>query len=187
MEGTGVRSKAATSATWREVVCGESGNGCRAPNEQSTRAKSGIRLRMPSQFGAADNRPREAIMTRRRTVGALTLAIMLGAGASGAWGHGEKDAPRGTPPEKLGKVDFTVSCNAAAQEEFNRAMALFHSFWFDPAKKSFSKVLQHDPECGMAHWGIAIMSMGNPFAWPPSLNALKVGAMASAESQRVGA
>ena len=142
---------------------------------------------MSSQFGTADNRPREAIMTRRRTVEALTLAIMLGAGASGAWGHGENDTPRGTPPEKLGKVDFPVSCNAAAQEEFNRAMALFHSFWFDPAKKSFSKVLQHDPECGMAHWGIAIMSMGNPFAWPPNPAALKAGASAMAEAKRVGA
>jgi hypothetical protein len=115
------------------------------------------------------------------------LAIMLGAGASGAWGHGEKDTPQGTPPEKLGKVDFAVSCNAAAQEEFNRAMALFHSFWFDPAKKSFSKVLRHDPECGMAHWGIAIMTMGNPFAWPPNPAALKAGSAAMAEAKRVGA
>src|SRR4030066_260802 len=142
---------------------------------------------MLSPFGAAGNRPREAIVTRKRTVGALTLAIMLGAGASGAWGHGEKDTPRGTPPEKLGKVDFPVSCNAAAQEEFNRGMALFHSFWFDPAKKSFSKVLQHDPECGMAHWGIAIMSMGNPFAWPPNPAALKAGASAVAGAERGGA
>ena len=126
-------------------------------------------------------------MTRGKTVGALTLIIMLGAGASGAWGHDEKDTPQGTPPEKLGKVNFAVSCNAAAQEEFNRAMALFHSFWFDPAKKAFSKVLQHDPECGMAHWGIAIMTMGNPFAWPPNPAALKAGASAMAEAKRVGA
>src|SRR4030066_1177436 len=142
---------------------------------------------MLSPFGAAGNRPREAIMTRRRTVGAWTLAIMLGAGASGAWGHDEKDTPRGTPHEKLGKVDFAVSCNAAAQEEFNRAMALFHSFWFDPAKKSFSKVLQHDPECGMAHWGIAIMSRGNPFGWPPTPAAASAGASARAEAKQLGA
>ena len=44
-------------------------------------------------------------------------------------------------------------------------MAMFHSFWFEPAKHSFTKVLEHDPECGMAYWGIAIMSMGNPFGW----------------------
>jgi tetratricopeptide (TPR) repeat protein len=84
-------------------------------------------------------------------------------------------------------VNFQVSCNASAQKEFNQAMALFYSFWFNPAIKSFSQVLQHDPECGMAHWGIAIMSMGNPFAWPPNPNALKAGAAAMAEAQRVGA
>jgi Tfp pilus assembly protein PilF len=142
---------------------------------------------MPSHLSAEESRPGEAIMIRSKTVAAMSLAIMLGAGASGAWGHGEKDTPAGSPPERLGKVDFPVSCNAAAQEEFNRAMALFHSFWFDPAKKSFSKVLEHDPECGMAHWGIAIMSMGNPFAWPPNPAALKAGASAMAEAKRVGA
>ena len=111
---------------------------------------------------------------------AWMLAMVLCVGVSGAGAQAGK-------PEKLGEVNFPVSCNDAAQKEFNRAMALFHSFWFDPAKKSFSKVLQHDPECGMAHWGIAIMSMGNPFAWPPNQNALKAAAAAMAEAQRVGA
>jgi hypothetical protein len=66
-------------------------------------------------------------------------------------------------------------------------MALFHSFGFGPAKESFAKVLEQDPQCGMAHWGIAIMSMGNPFAWPPNANALKAAAAAVVEAQRVGA
>ncbi|HQM30017.1 MAG TPA: hypothetical protein PLR20_11765 [Syntrophales bacterium] len=94
---------------------------------------------------------------------------------------------QGTPPEKLGEVNFLVSCNTAAQKEFNRAMALFHSFWFDPAKKSFSRVIEYDSGCGMAYWGIAFMSTGNPLAWPPNPNAMKAGAAAIAEAQRVGA
>ena len=118
---------------------------------------------------------------------ACTVAMLLGAVAPAPWAHGEGDTPRGTSPKKLGEVNFQASCNAAAQKEFNQAMALFHSFWFNPAIKSFSQVLQHDPECGMANWGIAIMSMGNPFAWPPNPNALKAGAAAMAEAQRVGA
>lgn len=89
--------------------------------------------------------------------------------------------------EQFGEVNFPVSCNAAAQQEFNRAMALFHSFWFDPAKASFARVLQHDPGCGMAHWGISIMSMGNPFTWAVNPNAAKAGAPAAAEAGRVGA
>jgi len=117
---------------------------------------------------------------------ALALTVVLGV-ARPAWAHGEDDRAQGKRPEQLGEVSFPVSCNAAAQTEFNRAMALFHSFWFDPAKASFAKVLEHDPECGMAHWGIAIMAMGNPFAWPSNPNAAKAGAPAAAEAQRVGA
>ncbi len=123
----------------------------------------------------------------KKTTGILWILVMLLIVATpGAYAH-EEDGPKGVASEKLGEVDFPVSCNAAAQKEFNRAMALFHSFWFDPAKKSFSKVLEHDPKCGMAYWGIAIMSMGNPYAWPPNPNALKAGAAAMAEAQRVGA
>jgi tetratricopeptide (TPR) repeat protein len=105
---------------------------------------------------------------------------------AGAWAHEDDDAPEGRPPEKLGKVEFPVSCNAAAQKEFNRAMALFHSFWFDPARKSFSKVLEHDPKCAMAYWGIAFMSMGNPFTWPANPNAMKAAAAAAGEGSRLG-
>jgi len=122
-----------------------------------------------------------------KTLVAWTIAIMLFTVASVSWAHGENETPHGAIPEKLGEVNFPVSCNPAAQKEFNRAMALFHSFWFDPAKKSFSRVLELDSGCGMAYWGIAIMTMGNPFAWPPNPNVMKAAATASANAQRVGA
>lgn len=122
--------------------------------------------------------------TARRIAFALTVVLNV---ARPAWAHGEDDRAQGKTPEQLGEVSFPVSCNTAAQTEFNRTMALFHSFWFDPAKASFAKVLEHDPECGMAHWGIALMAMGNPFTWPSNPNAAKAGAPAAAEAQRVGA
>ncbi|SEO60640.1 hypothetical protein [Nitrosovibrio sp. Nv6] len=115
------------------------------------------------------------------------LTIMLCIGAAGVWGYDEHGPSGNVRHEKLGQINFPVSCNTEAQKEFNRAMALFHSFWFDPAIKSFGKVLDHDPECGMAYWGIAIMSMGNPFTWPASPKAWKAGASAMADAQRVGA
>ncbi|PTR10623.1 hypothetical protein C8R32_101153 [Nitrosospira sp. Nsp5] len=115
------------------------------------------------------------------------LTISLCIGVPGARGHDEHD-PTGTAPrEKLGEVNFPVSCSTEARKEFNRGMALFHSFWFYPAIQSFDKVLQHDPQCGMAYWGIAIMSIGNPFTWPPTPKAWKEGASAVASAQRVGA
>jgi hypothetical protein len=93
----------------------------------------------------------------------------------------------GKPPEALGQVNFNVQCDAAAQKEFNRGMALFHSFWFQPAKQSFAEVLQTDPGCGMAHWGIALMSLGNPFAWPANPAAMKAAATSAEAAQSVGA
>lgn len=82
---------------------------------------------------------------------ARMLTLLVGA-TSAAWAqHGEHGKQQRATAQQLGEVDFPVSCNAAAQKEFNRAMALLHSFWIEPAKQSFVKVLEYDPECGMAY------------------------------------
>lgn len=126
-------------------------------------------------------------MNRTKSV-VWMLVLVLGLTASEAWAqHGEHGTPREVTLDQLGQVNFPVSCNAEAQKDFNRAMALFHSFWFDPAKEEFGKVFKHDPECGMAQWGISIMSMGNPFAWPVDAKTHKTAAAALAEAQRAGA
>jgi hypothetical protein len=70
---------------------------------------------------------------------------------------------------RLGQVDFKTSCNAAAQREFNTAMALLHSFAWERTKTAFDAVLQADPTCGMAHWGHAVTALDNPFIWPANL------------------
>jgi tetratricopeptide (TPR) repeat protein len=85
-------------------------------------------------------------------------------------------------PEKLGAVDFPVSCNAAAQSQFNRAVALLHSFTYAEAEKGFREVLALDPACAMAHWGIA-MSYYHQL-WEPPLNATSY-AKGSAELAQV--
>jgi hypothetical protein len=59
-------------------------------------------------------------------------------------------------PEKLGKVNFPVSCDAAVQPQFNRAVAMLHSFWYEKASEEFAAVAEKDPACGMAYWGIAM-------------------------------
>jgi hypothetical protein len=73
-------------------------------------------------------------------------------------------------PARLGKVSFPVSCNAAAQKEFETAMAYYHSFAWPELKAALDRVLQADPTCGMAHWGRAIGYLDNPFLWPGSLS-----------------
>jgi hypothetical protein len=66
--------------------------------------------------------------------------------------------------EKLGIVHFATSCNAGAQKEFDRAVALLHSFQFSRAIEGFNAVLRDDAACGIAYWGIALSDWSNPFA-----------------------
>ena len=66
--------------------------------------------------------------------------------------------------EKLGTVHFATSCNEVAQKEFNRAVALLHSFQFSRAIEGFNAVLGEDATCGIAYWGTALSDWSNPFA-----------------------
>jgi tetratricopeptide (TPR) repeat protein len=93
----------------------------------------------------------------------------------------------GDIPQKLGIVHFPVSCTPEAQTEFNRAVALLHSFWFAPAIKSFTTVTELDPTCAMGHWGVAMSVLGNPFAWPPPSKALNEGSAAIEKAKATGA
>jgi tetratricopeptide (TPR) repeat protein len=82
---------------------------------------------------------------------ALTLAVPLGAQED----HAHEGA--------LGSVRFPTSCGAAAQPVFERGVAMLHSFWFDQALRTFGEAAAADPACAMAHWGMAMTLLGNPF------------------------
>lgn len=70
-------------------------------------------------------------------------------------------------PEQLGKVSFPTSCAPAAQEQFNRGMALVHSFAYSTARDAFQAVARQDPKCAMARWGIAFSYFRQ--LWDPPL------------------
>ncbi len=71
-------------------------------------------------------------------------------------------------PEKLGTVSFPTSCKPEVQEEFNRAVALLHSFAYKDAGKGFDSVAQQDPDCAIAHWGNAMTHFHQLWDLPPS-------------------
>lgn len=64
----------------------------------------------------------------------------------------------------LGTVVFAVSCTPIAQEHFQRAVALLHHMTYPAAQRAFAQVAQEDPQCAMAHWGVA-MTLFQPL-WP---------------------
>ena len=57
---------------------------------------------------------------------------------------------------QLGTVHFPISCAASVQKPFARGVALLHSFWYEEAEKEFIDIAKDDPNCAMAHWGIAM-------------------------------
>jgi tetratricopeptide (TPR) repeat protein len=90
-------------------------------------------------------------------------------------------------PERLGSVNFPTSCAATVQPQFDRAVALLHSFWFGEAIKAFDAVAQADPSCGIAHWGAAVAWLGNPLGGPPTPRGLQEGSAAVARAKAAGA
>jgi hypothetical protein len=64
--------------------------------------------------------------------------------------------------EKLGNVHFPVSCLPATQPQFDRAVAMLHSFWYPQGLNAFAEIRKTDPGCAMVYWGIAISRRANP-------------------------
>ena len=86
--------------------------------------------------------------------------------------------------EKLGKLSFPTSCDPKVQAEFERGVAMIHSYWFTIARRTFEGVLRDDPNCAMAHWGIAMDYLGNMFVAPPTRDGANA-AWAELEKARV--
>jgi tetratricopeptide (TPR) repeat protein len=115
---------------------------------------------------------------RRRSAILVLAALVVG---FPAW------APSSPGLERLGKVAFANTCSAAVQADFQRGIALLHSFWFDAAIRAFGEVAAKDPSCGIARWGAALAVLGNPFTWPPAPKALADGAAALQQARAAGA
>ncbi len=101
---------------------------------------------------------------------AALLVFLLGGCAGGTRGRIQQHAGHA-----VGTVDFPITCSEHAQVEFNRAVALLHHMTYPQARDAFQRVTTTDPQCAMAHWGVA-MTLFQPL-WPtrPSPEALQRG------------
>jgi len=87
--------------------------------------------------------------------------------------------------DALGVVSFETTCNEEVTAAFNRAVALLHSFWFDAAIDAFESVLDRDPTCAMAEWGIALSHWGNPLSSERTAEHMRLGAAAVDRAQEL--
>jgi tetratricopeptide (TPR) repeat protein len=149
-------------------------------------------------------------MTVRRAAFIALPVLLLGVGMSlagvlqGGRQKGSQPAPQhgashaGTAPSehavhlspgdlrKVGAVRFPTSCDPDAQPEFTRAVALLHSFFYDEARQAFTGVTQQDPECGIAHWGVA-MTWYHPVWTAPTDEEFQAGLAAMEAARAIGA
>jgi tetratricopeptide (TPR) repeat protein len=87
---------------------------------------------------------------------ALFCASVFGLSVAQAQGGGAPIAPNPSSSERLGSVSFAVSCAPAVSVPFVRGVALLHDFWYQEAQRQFEEIAKADPNCAMAHWGIAM-------------------------------
>src|SRR5713226_6436820 len=113
---------------------------------------------------------------------ALISALCL---VASVWADADP-APRKNP-EQLGRVLFKTSCSPEAQKEFERALAMLHSFFFPETVKTFTKVTEIDPNCAIAYWGLAISQRPNPLVAPFDAATLKRGLDAIEKGEAIGA
>jgi hypothetical protein len=118
----------------------------------------------------------------------LTAALVLAmpAALSARDDGGQEHSHAHAAGEKLGTVDFPVSCGKEAAVAFTRATALLHSFGYEEARRGFEDVAGKDPKCGMAQWGIA-MTYYHPIWAPPPPADLAAGKAAAEKAAALGA
>jgi hypothetical protein len=87
----------------------------------------------------------------------------------------------------FGTVHFEISCSADAQRQFDRAVAMLHSFFYPETEKAFGAIVEREPSCAMGYWGIAISQRPNPLTAPFPPQLLERGWVALQQARAAGA
>jgi len=117
-----------------------------------------------------------------RFVSALALlALALGCSHAGS----PSSDPSAGDLRKSGTIHFPVTCRDEVKADFQDAVALLHSFFYEEARRRFLDIAGRDPSCAMAWWGVA-MTWYHPLWAPPTPEEMKNGAEAAAKARKLG-
>ena len=106
--------------------------------------------------------------------GALLIGACVPLLCEPAWAAQDEHAGH-SAGQNSGSVHIPISCSQDAQRQFDRAVAILHSFFYPETVKAFSAIAQAEPSCAMAYWGVAISQRPNPLVPPFSHGALQAG------------
>ena len=117
----------------------------------------------------------------------LHIAVVMCLVSSTAFAQHEDHGGAPLSTAQVGTVDFQTSCSPTVKADFNRAVALLHSFWFPEARTDFEGILEKDPTCAMAQWGVALTHWGNPFGGLRTPQTIATGRASIEKAQSTGA
>jgi tetratricopeptide (TPR) repeat protein len=116
----------------------------------------------------------------------VVISTFAGLIAGGVSAH-SGDPRAKAQSEEYGHVLFKTSCTPEAQKQFERALAMLHSFYFPETVKAFNAIPETDSNCAVAYWGIAISQRPNPLVGPFDAATLKRGLDAIEKGEAIGA
>jgi len=85
---------------------------------------------------------------------AFLFATAVSISHAGLTEHTQNEHAKSADAE-IGTVDFRVSCDQDVHKDFDRALGQLHHMMYEHARSEFEAIVKEDPECSMAHWGIA--------------------------------
>jgi tetratricopeptide (TPR) repeat protein len=124
-----------------------------------------------------------------KTTFLFCLLSVLAACSDPSAKQGDSRSPEGNPKagdmRKTGTIRFDVSCRPELKADFEAAVALLHSFFYEEARRRFLEIAERDPQCAMAWWGVA-MTWYHPLWAPPTPDEMKKGAEAVERAKKIG-
>lgn len=113
------------------------------------------------------------------------ISAVLGCVLACSSGYAHQHSDLKPAQATLGTVLFETSCLPQVQADFNRAVALLHSFWLNEAERTFMEVSIVDPDCAMAHWGVAMAEFNELNGGPTPEGVIRANqALARADAAR---
>jgi tetratricopeptide (TPR) repeat protein len=88
--------------------------------------------------------------------------------------------------QKLGTVQFPVSCSETTRASINEGLALLHHMTYEDSGRAFAAAAKAEPDCAMSYWGEAMTFIHPLWSDPPDAATFERGRSLVEQAKRRG-